>query len=184
MQKQDLADHAVIGAKWIGAFAISQWVGMPDMVRFLIIFMGLDMFTGILAAFIQGTLCSTASLKGIAKKAAMLCMVFVAHILEMAFGKEYHAETGLAFALSINEAISIVENCARSGVPIPAYLVAGLLKLKKMAPRATPEQLRELETEGIIQSKTEAVSYPTGPGEKTILSKTVETVLPPSEPSV
>lgn len=118
------------GAKWIAAAVIAQWASIPTAIHFLIWFMALDFATGVIAAFVQKRLSSSASLRGISKKVLILIMVLVAHLTEKAFGLELGLEKIAALGYTANEAISIIENCANSGVWIPPQIVEALAKFR------------------------------------------------------
>jgi len=119
------------GVKWGGAVAVSGWAQIPYLVQILIVFMAFDMATGILAAFIRKEVSSDASLRGVAKKTMLLMMVAVAHIASKPLGLGLDLGSVIAIAYVANELISIVENCARAGVPVPQPLLDALSKFNQ-----------------------------------------------------
>ena len=137
-------------AKWSVAIVLAWWAhDVPAMMQTLILFMAVDYATGMVAAWVEGRLNSRAGLIGLTRKMAVIAMLLFAHRLEQLVGKEWGAETLGAFGYAVNELISIVENFARIGVPIPAAYVKRLIAVKKLVhfDRASAEQLAELEKE-------------------------------------
>ena len=111
-------------------------------VLILAVVMILDYGTGIVGAWMSGQLCSRVGVLGIVKKLAYLCAVAVAIVIDWVI-QNAAGRTGLdlgsfyAFGLIVtiwlilNECISILENIAEMGVPLPAFLLAVIKKLKK-----------------------------------------------------
>lgn len=102
----------------------------------LLFFMFLDMITGLLRAWLTKSLNSTLGMAGLIKKFA----VFV--VLAMTAGIEYFfihmgQDTngliilGVASFFIVNEGLSILENCAQMGLPIPPVLYNALDKLNR-----------------------------------------------------
>lgn len=135
----NLKDNALWFAKWVVAGIIAMWSQIPGQVAMLITFMGIDMLTGLIAAYQEKSLDSRVTRKGLTRKLLTLILLYVIHVLE----QQAHIELGLekiaAVAYIINEAISIVENCAKSGVPIPEALVSTLKRFQKLSFDKSPE---------------------------------------------
>lgn len=102
----------------------------------LLFFMFLDIITGLLRAWMTKSLNSTLGMAGLIKKFA----VFV--VLAMTAGIEYFfihmgQDTngiiimGVASFFIVNEGLSILENCAQMGLPIPPVLYNALDKLNR-----------------------------------------------------
>lgn len=121
--------HGITG----GFFAtISYLIGGFDnlMVTFAI-FVALDYFTGSLAGWYTSQLSSDRAFRGIAKKAGMMCFAIVASQLDYTFGSGEGFLRGAVLMILIGtEGISILENCARLGLPIPAVLYDRLEQLQ------------------------------------------------------
>lgn len=116
--------------KWFIAAMIAAWISLSAAVQFLLIFMAFDYVTGIVAAYVNKELCSEKGAKGLAKKVAVLLLVWVSHYATRAINVDYDLGAWVATAYSINELISIIENCRRAGVPVPQRLVDALMKAK------------------------------------------------------
>jgi toxin secretion/phage lysis holin len=99
---------------------------------FVVVLLGLmllDIITGLIAAFTSKVLCSTASYRGMLGKVQMLGMVAAAMLIELVIpGVPWGQFVAIFFC--VTEAISITENAANSGVPIPAAWAEALRKAK------------------------------------------------------
>lgn len=112
----------------IAAAAIGGWIGYflggkDGMLIALIIFMALDYVTGIMCAIMDKKLSSAVGFKRICKKVLILMLVGVANILDLHVVGQGSALRGavIAFYLS-NEGLSLLENAAYIGLPIPDKL--------------------------------------------------------------
>ena len=98
----------------------------------IITFVVIDYITGILSAIIKKQLSSGIGFKGIFRKVCIFIMIGIAHIIDTNVLKENGVlRTMVIFFYIANEGISIIENAAFLGLPIPAKLVSSLLQLKK-----------------------------------------------------
>ena len=104
----------------------------------LTLFMAADYITGLVVAGVfhrspkteTGALESRAGLKGLLRKGGMLLVVLVACRLDLLLGSDFIRDaTVIAFAA--NETISIIENLALMGVPVPKVLTEAIEVLKK-----------------------------------------------------
>jgi len=120
---------AVVSA--IGA-TIGALLGWDETVEALLVFMAIDYLTGILAAYIcpKRHLSSARDLRGICKKLLILLLVTVAHVLEQVTGIEAMHSLVVWFFIG-NEGISILENAASAGVPIPKKLRDALEEMRE-----------------------------------------------------
>lgn len=98
----------------------------------LCIFMVLDYLTGVTSAIISKTLDSEIGFRGLARKVFILVLVGVAHLIDayVIGGTDAARNTVICWYLA-NEGISIIENAARIGLPVPAKLRAILEQLKE-----------------------------------------------------
>ena len=104
---------------WIGYFV----GGMDGLMIALIVFMVLDYITGLMCAVMDKKLSSTVGFRGICKKVLILMLVGVANILDVHVIGTGSALRGavVCFYLS-NESLSLVENAAHIGLPVPEKL--------------------------------------------------------------
>lgn len=116
----------------IGGFMGWFLGGLDGFVYALIIFVVVDYITGVLAAIIQKKVSSEIGFKGICKKVLILCLVGLAHILDTQVIKTGSVlRTAVIFFYISNEGISVVENAARIGLPVPQKLIDVLEQLKE-----------------------------------------------------
>ncbi|MGN0604334.1 MAG: holin family protein [Oscillospiraceae bacterium] len=101
------------------------------MMTALIALIVLDYITGIIAAFVERKLSSEVGARGIAKKMIMLLTVAVANVVDVSVIGEGNVLRSVAALFYIaNEGISLLENGARLGVPMPKKLIDVLVQLK------------------------------------------------------
>lgn len=128
--------------KWLAALIFATWTSIPHLVQLLIVFMALDLATGILVAIIKKEVSSDVSFGGVAKKALVLILVGMSHIASDTLHTGVDLGSVVALAYCANEVISITENCARAGIPIPGPLVDILAKFKGKTKTQAPEDLK------------------------------------------
>ncbi|MDP9112450.1 MAG: phage holin family protein [Acidobacteriota bacterium] len=119
--------------KWstIAAFAtMGAWMRLPHAIQILLMLMGLDILTGLIAAGRSKTLNSSIMVKGLFQKLAVFPLLAMLHIVESPLKLAFEFETLAACAFILYEAMSITENAARAGVPIPTVIVNALVKAK------------------------------------------------------
>jgi len=107
------------GIKWTLAAIIGLWIRLPIAVQALVVLMLIDYVTGVLSAALAGELSSEKGWKGLVRKILALLMVLASYHLMKPIAPGFDIVSIVATALSMNEGLSITENCARSGVPIP-----------------------------------------------------------------
>lgn len=89
----------------------------------LIAFMALDYITGVVVAVIEKRLSSEVGFKGLAKKFLILVFVAVGHIADTyILGGTPAAMSAVMLFYIANEGISIIENAAALGLPVPEKL--------------------------------------------------------------
>ena len=104
--------------------------GMDGMLTALIIFAVLDYVTGLMCAVAEKKLSSSVGFKGICKKILIFMLVGVAHIVDMhIIGNGNALRTAVVCFYLSNEGISLLENAAHIGLPIPAKLKEILAQL-------------------------------------------------------
>ncbi|GAB2547053.1 phage holin family protein [Gracilibacillus alcaliphilus] len=112
---------------WIG------WLlgGIDGFLYTLIVFVILDYITGIMVGIIQRELSSEIGTKGIFKKILIFILVAIANIIDSRLiGDSSVIRTAVIFFYLSNEGISILENAARIGLPIPQKLKNVLAQLR------------------------------------------------------
>ena len=97
--------------------------GLDGLLIALIVFVVLDYITGVMVAIIDKTLSSNIGAKGIFKKVLIFVLVGVGHIIDtQALGGAGTLRTAVIFFYLSNEGVSILENTAHLGLPIPDKL--------------------------------------------------------------
>ena len=104
--------------------------GIDALMSVLLIMIVIDYITGVSAAIYRKELCSSVGFNGILRKAAILCVVACAHMLGQAMDIPEIRSAVIGFYIA-NEGISIVENAADLGVPMPEKLIYILKKFKE-----------------------------------------------------
>ena len=104
--------------------------GMDGLMIALIVMMTLDYISGVMCAIIDKKLSSAVGFKGICKKVFILMLVGVAHIIDLHVVGTGSALRGavICFYMS-NEGLSLLENAAHIGLPIPDKLRDILIQL-------------------------------------------------------
>ena len=107
----------------LGAIAGALLGKLDGLLIALLIFMGLDYITGVVNAIYSHSLSSEIGFKGLLRKGLILIIVIVGHILDiyvLKVGSTVRSAVCL-FYIS-NEGISILENAANIGLPLPEKL--------------------------------------------------------------
>ena len=112
--------------------ALTWLIGSWDTtLKVLICFMVLDYCTGVIRAFVNKEISSDVGLKGIARKAVILIVLIVAVLLDRLLNTgTWVFRTIVCYFYIANEGISLLENCAGLGLPIPEKLKDSLIQLK------------------------------------------------------
>lgn len=97
----------------------------------LITFMSLDYGTGLIKGYIFKKLSSDVGLRGLARKAVIFVVLIVSVLLDRLSGNgQWIFRTLVCYFYIANEGISILENCAQIGLPIPQKIKDALIQLK------------------------------------------------------
>lgn len=137
----------------IGGAIASFFVSMPPLVWILIAVMSIDYLTGLITGAMgksnkteNGYLESHAALKGLLKKSLIILVVLLAALLDQAVsagaGIQFEAVMGATCLWFIaSEGLSILENVALMGVPVPKILLKLLevMREKGNGPEAAEE---------------------------------------------
>lgn len=98
----------------------------------LIVFMVLDYCTGVLKGYVLKQLSSDVGLRGLARKAVILIVLIVAVCLDRLLNTGHWVfRTLVAYFYIANEGLSLIENCAALGAPVPQQVVDALAQLKE-----------------------------------------------------
>lgn len=104
---------------WLGYF-LGGWDGF---LYALLAFMVIDYITGLMCAVLDKKLSSEVGFRGIFKKVIMFALVGVGNIIDRSvIGDGSVIRTAVIFFYLSNEGVSILENAAHIGLPIPNKL--------------------------------------------------------------
>ena len=121
--------------RWLSAgigAALGDYLGSFDSLMYaLVAFIVTDYVTGLLCAIVERNLSSAIGFKGICQKVFILALVGVANILDVhVVGGGCVLRSAVIFFYISNEGISIIENAARIGLPVPKKIRAVMKQLK------------------------------------------------------
>ena len=114
----------------LGAY-LGAFVGGADALLIaLVIFMCLDYITGVVCAVMDRKLSSAVGFRGICRKLLIIALVGVANVADTSVlsSEGVLRSAVICFYLS-NEGLSILENAARAGLPVPGKLRDALIQL-------------------------------------------------------
>ena len=115
---------------WLGYFL----GGYDGLFYALIVFMVVDYITGVMCAVSDKKLSSAVGFKGICRKVLILMLVGIANLLDVqVIGTGAVLRTAVIFFYLSNEGVSLLENAAHLGLPIPKKLKAILAQLHDRA---------------------------------------------------
>ena len=123
------AIFAAVGG-WLGYFL----GGCDGLLYALIAFVVIDYLTGVMCAVIDHKLSSEVGFKGIFKKVLIFLLVGIGHIIDThVIGSGSVLWTAVIFFYISNEGVSLIENAAHLGLPIPEKLKTVLEQLHDRA---------------------------------------------------
>lgn len=109
---------AAIGG-WLGYFL----GGCDGLLIALVAFVVIDYITGVMCAAADKKLSSEVGLKGICRKVLIFLLVGIANILDVqVIGTGNILRTAVIFFYISNEGVSLLENAAHLGLPVPEKL--------------------------------------------------------------
>ena len=104
---------------WLGWFL----GGCDGLLYALIAFVVIDYITGVMCAVLDHKLSSEVGFKGIFKKVLIFLLVGIGNIIDtQVIGNGSVLRTAVIFFYISNEGVSLVENAAHLGLPIPEKL--------------------------------------------------------------
>jgi len=119
---------------WLGYFL----GGCDGLLYALIAFVVIDYITGVMCAISNHTLSSEVGFKGICRKVLIFLLVGIANILDIqVIGSGNALRTAVIFFYISNEGVSLLENAAHLGLPIPEKIK---VVLEQLHDRSTKEE--------------------------------------------
>ena len=115
---------------WLGWFL----GGCDGLLYALLAFVVIDYVTGVMCAVVDRRLSSAIGFRGIFKKVLIFALVGIGHILDAyVIGMGSVLRTAIIFFYLSNEGVSLIENAAHLGLPVPEKLKAVLEQLHDRA---------------------------------------------------
>ena len=113
---------------WLGYFL----GGCDGLILALLLFVSVDYITGVMCAIADRKLSSEVGFKGICRKVLIFLLVGIANILDVnVIGTGSVLRTAVIFFYISNEGVSLLENAAHLGLPVPDKMKAVLEQLHK-----------------------------------------------------
>lgn len=137
--------------KWFNFDGLGNWIagaggallglagGWDALMRVLVICMAVDYATGVINAIREKQLSSKVGWIGILRKLTIFGVVILAAQIDTALNLQAVCRTAAIAFYTANEGISVLENAAAIGLPIPQKLVDILGQLKKKGDGEPPE---------------------------------------------
>ena len=115
---------------WLGYFI----GGCDGLLIALVVFVAVDYLTGVMCAVSDKKLSSEVGFKGICRKVLIFLLVGIANILDMqVIGTGSVLRTAVIFFYLSNEGVSLLENAAHLGLPVPEKIKTVLEQLHDRA---------------------------------------------------
>lgn len=120
-----------IGFASVGTLLVYLFGGWDIALQCLVTAIVLDYISGLIKAYNTKTLSSKIGFKGLLKKVGILCIVILAVLLDRISGETGVIRTMVIYYFVANEGLSVLENLAEAGLPIPQFIKNALLNLQK-----------------------------------------------------
>lgn len=122
---------------WLGYFL----GGNDGLLIALVLFATVDYLTGVMCAVSDKVLSSNVGFKGICRKVLIFLLVGIANILDVhVIGTGSVLRTAVIFFYISNEGVSLLENAAHLGLPVPEKIKAVLEQLHDRAEKTETEE--------------------------------------------
>jgi len=109
---------------------VSALGGWDVPLRALTAAMALDYASGVIAAAMQKKLSSAVGFSGLARKAMVFLIIIMAACLDSLTGQQNVCRTAVIAFYFVNESVSLMENAAKLGLPVPKKLLDALEQLR------------------------------------------------------
>lgn len=119
---------------WLGYFL----GGCDGLLIALVVFVAVDYITGVMCAVSDKKLSSEVGFKGICRKVLIFLLVGIANILDVqVIGTGSVLRTAVIFFYISNEGVSLLENAAHLGLPVPEKMKEVLEQLHERSEGGT-----------------------------------------------
>lgn len=139
--------------------------GWSELLTALLVLQGLDVLLGVMTASKRREVSSRIFINGIQRKFAVWLLMILAHTVDsVIFGNQAIVVTGLVFSYIAYEGLSIIENVALLGAPVPSWLKKILLQVQRSNDKRMEDTI-----EGIKTTPIKRVIIQTEDGKKEVL---------------
>lgn len=122
---------------WLGYFL----GGCDGLLIALVVFVAVDYITGVMCAVADRKLSSEVGFKGICRKVLIFLLVGIANILDVqVIGTGSVLRTAVIFFYISNEGVSLLENAAHLGLPVPEKMKEVLEQLHERSESGTDNE--------------------------------------------
>lgn len=118
-------------AAFLGTAFIWMFGAWDISLMILVTTMALDYAIGVTRGYINKQLSSEYGFRGLAKKLTIFYVLILAVLIDRLIGQGWVFRTLVCFWYTSNEGVSVLENAAAIGLPIPSKLVDALAQLKE-----------------------------------------------------
>lgn len=118
------------GLAAVGGVIIHYLGGLDRLLVALMALMVLDYMSGVIKALCTRSLSSAVGFAGIVRKALIMAVVALAYITGGLMGEALPLREMVILFFAANEGLSVLENAAEAGLPIPEPLKQALTQLR------------------------------------------------------
>ena len=125
---KEILSSILAGVCTVFVFLFGGW---DVAMQCVLIAIALDYISGLIKAYNTKTLSSKIGFKGLLKKIGVLCVIALSVVVDRITGESGAIRTLVIYYFVANEGLSILENLAIAGLPIPESIKKALQALKK-----------------------------------------------------
>lgn len=145
-------EYAKLGITMLMTCIVNALGGSDTILSLLVSLIVCDVITGVINAVITKTVSSTEMRNGIVRKLLIFVIIFIAFRVDICiieangepislFGKQLYLRTLFIVYACLEEAISLLENLANIGVPMPKWLRGILKQVSDCVNSSTPKAI-------------------------------------------
>lgn len=135
---------------WVSSIVVTQLGGSDSILTLLVALIVCDILTGVVHAIVNKGLSSTEMRNGIIRKLLIFVVIFLAYRVDRCiidfngapiqmFGCDLCIRTLFVLYSCVEEGISLLENLANIGVPVPTWLRGILVQVSDYTNKSTPK---------------------------------------------
>lgn len=125
----------------VGVIVSSVCGGWDSVLTILLTLIACDYTTGLIKAGYRKELSSVTGWIGLLRKGVIFLVIVLAHQVDIVLGNTGHIfRTATAYFYIANEALSVTENIALLGIPLPSFLIKALKAFKSNVDEMVSEE--------------------------------------------